>query len=344
MDKLVTNIVTKQRDLFLLSVVSGINNGVFVCVGDDNGDFTELVLSVNSTNAVFLLEHNDLYHSLKSKYNSRIITVMPDTFDFLHIDCESKTYDYAKGALDKYFPKVRENGFVMGSRIKDTIIQNAFSEFISKNCLTGAGAEERIFFKKTHNTKSATLPKKNIMFATKFSADGLSSNETLKQLLAIFSFQQDLIVFTDANLVADLSALNSKITFVDSNQVTNTLEKKYIQLGREIDPDAEYSEHNKINFLRHAKSVNPNYILYAWLDCTAEMSAIKFHNTNFPTNKLTFFSSASDSSTFVIPNSLMESVEVLYEYKLIEMQTRWIANQHIFAQMHQDFPGMFNLI
>lgn len=344
MDKLTPNLVTKQRDLFLLSIVSGIKNGVFVCVGDDNGDFAELVLSVSPTNTMFLLEQNDLYHSLRTKYKSRILTVMPETFDFLHIDCDTKTHDYAKSALDKYFSNVRANGFVMGSRIKDDVIQKAFSDFIAKNNVTGAGAEERIFFKKTQITKSATLPKKNIMFVTKFSATGLSSNDCLKQMLALFSFQQELIVFTDANLITDLSALNSKITFVDSNQLTNTLEEKYIQLGREIDPSAEYSEHNKINFLRQAKNVNPNYILYAWVDCTAEMTPIKFHNAVFPTNKLTFFSSASDTSSFVIPNSLLDSIEVLYEYKLIEMQTRWIANQHVFTQMYQDFKGMFNLI
>jgi hypothetical protein len=210
--------------------------------------------------------------------------------------------------------------------------------------LTGAGAHERIFFKKTVQTPTSSSQKKSIAFVTKFTSEGLSNDESHKYLLGLFSFRQDLIVFTDAHLIADLSALNNKIIFVSADQVTNTFDKKYIKFARQIDPNADYSEHNKINLLREAKNISPDYILYAWVDCTPQMTPSKFNNTRFSTNKMTFYSSSSDTSAFVIPSSLLDSVEVLYEYKMIEMQTRWIANQPMFAQMHKDFPGMFNLI
>jgi hypothetical protein len=280
---------------------------------------------------------------MKTVYKDRVLNVIPDTFDFLHIDCSNQTYEDAKSALDKYFPQVRSGGFVMGSDVKDDVTK-AFSEFIAKNNLTGAGADERIFFKKVLQQKPVSSPKRSIAFVTKFTAKGMSNNDTLKYLLALFSFKQDLIVFTDSHLISDLTALNNKIIFVSSDSVTNTLDQKYIKFARQIDPNVDYSEHNKINLLREAKNINSDYILYAWVDCNAQMSPNKFNNMRFATNKLSFYSSASDSSNFVIPNSLLDSIEVLYEYKLIEMQTRWIANQSIFAQMHHDFPGMFSLI
>jgi hypothetical protein len=350
-----------KRDLLLESIISGISKGVFVETGTNNGLFAELVLSANPTNTLYMIDHCDHYYQMKTKYGNRVLHAMPETIDFLHIDGKNRAYEFVKRTIELYFPKVRENGFVMGSGAKDidddarndtgdVIIEgqphgavHAFSEFIVKNNLTGAGAEERIFFKKTVSPPDTHCQNKKIVFVTEFSTLGLSANESVKRLLSLLSFKQDLIVFVGADIISRLSALGSNITFVNAEQVADTFSEKYMKLAQEIETNsADYSVHNKINMLRHAKSIKPEYFLYAWIDCSSQMNTDKFHNCKFPTNKLTVFS--SDSSTFIIPNSLVEGVELFYEYKLIELQSQWLTSETMFPEMFRDFPDMVNII
>jgi superfamily I DNA and/or RNA helicase len=119
----------QTNELLLLSIVSGISNGIFVEMGTNSEHFIETILSINSTNTIYLSEHDEIYSLLRAKYKNRVLTVMPDTFDFLHIDCNNQTYEEVKYSLDKYFPQVINNGIVMGSDVKDNVTK-AFSDFI----------------------------------------------------------------------------------------------------------------------------------------------------------------------------------------------------------------------
>ena len=345
-----------KRDLLLESITYGIPNGVFVETGTNDGLFAELVLSANPTNTLYIVEHCDHYYRLKTKYGKRVLTTMPDTIDLLHIDGNNHTYDFVKDAIEQYFPKVRENGFLMGSGAKDIDdavrnakgdvmiesipygVVHAFSEFIVKHNHTGAGSDERIFFKKTVNNPVLYCPNKNIVFVTSFSTVSLSGTEAVKRLLALQSFKQDLVVFADTDIIPELSAAGGKITFVNAEQVADKFEEKYIKLAQEIQPNPGYSGHYKINLLRHVKTIKPEYMLYAWIDCSSQMN---FHNCKLSTKKVTFISS---TSTFIIPNSLVEAVELLYEYKLIESQTQWLTHETMFPQIFEEFPDMLDNI
>ena len=382
----------QQRDLLLLSIVSGTNNGVFVETGTDNGHFAELVLSVNPTNTLFWVEQNDMYHCLKAKHKSRMLTVMPDAFDFLHID-GNRGYEFVKRDLERYFPKVRPDGFVLGSesnRVADgsnSGVVKAFTEFITANNLTGAGSNDMVFFKKTAHPTVApclvkTCQKNDICFVTRFKTAELSGVKCIQQLLNIMSFRYKLFVFVDASTMTALSQykFGDNIALVDDDNVKDTFALKYAKLEKEImasnvyekaisncrakfTPEHTLSGHSKINFVRHAKSVDSDYMLYAWIDSDCVSS--ETNAGKMPSDKMTFCSlkgipierlepervMASDdvyinSSSFVVPNSLVEAFELLYEYKLIEWQTRWIADdcQSLVFQMVQDHPDLFHLV
>ena len=146
--------------------------------------------------------------------------------------------------------------------------------------------------------------------------------------------------------------------------MTSNLYENTISNGRtKFTPEHTLGGHSKINYVRHAKSVNSDYMVYAWIDhdcINAETNAGKI-----PTDKFTFYSLkdmpveklepdrvlASDDvyincSSFIVPNSFVEAFELLYEYKLIEWQTRWIADddQSLVLQMVQDYPDLFYLV
>ena len=170
------------------------------------------------------------------------------------------------------------------------------------------------------------------------------------------------------------------ITFVDSCDVNDTFASKYAKLEQEImvsdvyekaisnymaklTPEDTLGGHSKINFVRHAKSVDPDYMLYAWID--ADCMNTQTNAGKIPTDKMTFCQLKDipverlepdrvlaskdvylNCSSFIVPNSLVEAFELLYEYKLIEWQTRWIAgdDHSLVLQIIQDHPVLFNLV
>jgi hypothetical protein len=424
----------QQRDLLLESILSGINNGVFVEIGTYRGDFVDKVLSLNRTAKIFCIdpytsydEYNDslnkmigdtiydeTYNNLKSKYGDRIqfirltsadaVGMIPDNIDFLHIDGNHE-YSFVKRDLELYFPKVKSNGFVLGSGACDEDeskrdakgnvfiehspenyrnygVVKAFSEFITAKNLTGAGSNSRIFFKKTTHPTVAPCPNNDLCFVSRFGTAGLPSNGYIQHLLNIMSFQYKLILFVDQNTMNELSKykLNNNVTLIDINDVKDTFSLKYMKLEREIMSSTVYEKaisncrakftpehtlggHSKINYIRHAKSVNSDYMVYAWID--HEYINSQTNAGKIPTDKFTFYSLkdmpveklepdrvlASDDvyincSSFIVPNSYVEAFELLYEYKLIEWQTRWIADddQSLVLQMVQDYPDLFYLV
>lgn len=424
----------QERDLLLESILSGVNNGVFVEIGTYRGHFVDKVLSLNKTAKIYCIDpyssydeyndsmnktigetiYNETYSNLKSKYGDRVqfirlssadaVGMIPDNIDFLHIDGNHE-YNFVKRDLEQYFPKVRSNGFIMGSGACDEDdskrdakgnvfieyspdnysnygVIKAFTEFITANNLTGAGSNSRIFFKKTTHLTVAPFPKNDLCFVSMLKTVGLPSNGCIQQLLNIMSFKYKLMLFVDQNTRNEICKykLNNNVTLIDCEDVKDTFASKYMSLEREIIYSTRYEKtisngrakftpehtlggHSKINFVRHAKSVNPDYMMYAWID--SECINAQTNAGKIPTDKFTFCSLkdipterlepdrilASDDvyincSSFIVPNSLVEAFELLYEYKLIEWQTRWIADddQSLVLQMVQDCPDLFYLV
>ena len=426
--------VNQNRDLLLESMLSGITNGIFVEIGTYRGHFVDKVLSINKDAKMFCidpyesydeyndsintrisgLDYNETYSYLKGKYGDRIqlirlssadaIGMIPEQIDFLHID-GNHCYNFVKRDLELYFPKVKSNGFIMGSGACDHDeskrdnqgnvfvkhskenysnygVVKAFSDFLTANNLTGAGSNDRIFFKKTTHKTVAPVPKNELCFVTRFKTDGLSADECIQQLFNIISFQYKLVVFVEPTIHKSVSKykFENNIVFIDSEDVQDTFVSKYMIMEREIllsniyeksrsnckanhTPEHTLGGHSKINFIRYAKSLNPDYLLYMWID--ADCVTAQTNTGKIQADKITFGSLkdmpmerlgpehtfASDDiyvncGSFVVPNSLVETFELLYEYKLLEWQTRWIADdeQSLVFQMIQDCPDLFNIV
>jgi len=442
---------TQERDLLLESMLSGVTNGVFVEIGTYRGDFADRVLSISKTSRIYCVDpyrgysdysdtindhigdevYNETYNRLKSKYGDRIqfirqfsadaTDMIPNNIDLLHIDA-NHSYKFVRRDLEQYFPKVKANGFILGSGAYDeddsvrdangnVFIQHsqneygdygvikAFGEFITENNLSGAGGNNRIFMKKTVHPRSQITPENDIVFVTFFKD---IQNKTEKQSECIENFLRlaksipyKLVVYIEPKMKALLGdyTFSDNIIFINFDIVEHTFVKKYIGLEREIissqhyqnripdfrknqNPEHVYPEytlinHSKINYLRDAKqNVLPNYMFYAWIDFGyAKNDTIQIPKAivldKLPTKKITYHTLrdvpdekidpnsvlGSDDvyltgSSFIVPNSIIEAFEVLYEYKLIEWQTRWIANddQALILQIYQDHPGFFKLI
>ena len=448
--------MNQPRDLLLESILSGVNNGVFVEIGTHRGDFADRVLSISKTSRLYCVDpytsyadysdtindhigndvYNEAYNRLKSKYGDRVqfirqfsvdaVGMVPNNIDLLHID-GNHSYKFVRRDLEQYFPKVRANGFILGSGAYDeddsardangnVFIQHsqneygdygvikAFGEFITENNLSGAGGNNRILMKKTVHPRSQITPKNDIVFVTLFKDIGRDKwlhykrepSEYIEHFMRLArSIPYKLVVYVEPKIRALLAnyKLSDNIIFINFDSVEHTFIKKYIGLEREIiasqhyqnripdfrknqNPEHVYPEytlinHSKINYLRDAKqNVLPNYMFYAWIDFGyAKNDTIQLPKAiaidKLPTNKLTYHSLrdvpdekidpnyilGSDDlyltgSSFIVPNSIVEAFEVLYEYKLIEWQTRWIADddQSLVLQIYQDHPGLFNLI
>jgi hypothetical protein len=430
--------MNQPRDLLLESILSGVNNGIFVEIGTYCGDFADRVLSISKTSRIYCIDpyasysdysdtindhigdevYNEAYNRLKSKYGDRVqfirqfsadaIGMIPNNIDLLHID-GNHSYKFVRRDLEQYFPKVKANGFILGSGAYDeddsvrdangnVFIQHsqneygdygvikAFGEFITENNLSGAGGNNRIFMKKTVHPRSQITPKNDIVFVTFFKE---AENDTGRQSECIENFLRlaksipyKLVVYIEPRirgLLVDYT-FSDNIIFINFDSVEHTLVKKYAVLENEIIASknnqtntSEYTliNHSKINYLRDAKqNVLPNYMFYAWIDFGyAKNDTIQIPKAialdKLPTKKFTYHTLrdvpdekidpnhvlGSDKvyltgSSFIIPNSIVEAFEVLYEYKLIEWQTRWITNddQGLILQIYQDHPGLFNLI
>jgi hypothetical protein len=178
-----------DRFSLVKNIVEKIENGIFLEIGTHTGNFADHILS-NSTNSIlYCLDpyisydkyddainditgdtlYNETYNRLKTKFGDRVKFIrkfseeaqndVPDNIDFLYIDGNHR-YEYAYKDLELYFPKVKNNCYIIGDDAVDTddSIRNengdvlinwgpgsfghygvikAFREFISNNNLSG---------------------------------------------------------------------------------------------------------------------------------------------------------------------------------------------------------------
>ena len=138
-----------SRIEIMKSIVSNIQNGIFVEIGTHTGGFAEQILSANTTATLYCIdpyisytEYNDAINNitgdnlfnntqnrLKNMFADRIIfirhfssdaiSLIPNNIDFLYIDGNHQ-YKYVYDDLQLYFPKVKHGCYIMGDDASDT--------------------------------------------------------------------------------------------------------------------------------------------------------------------------------------------------------------------------------
>jgi hypothetical protein len=138
-----------SRHSLVKDILNNIENGVFVEIGTDRGDFADFILENSKNSILYCIDpyisfneyedainnvtgdqlYNSTYNKLKTKYQNRIIFIrkfseqavndIPNDIDFLYIDGNHK-YNYVYKDLELYFPKVKKNGIIVGDDAVDT--------------------------------------------------------------------------------------------------------------------------------------------------------------------------------------------------------------------------------
>jgi hypothetical protein len=138
-----------DRYSLIKHIVSDIKDGVFVEIGTFNGEFSDYILSCNSTATLYCIDpylsydtYDDSMNNtvgdkmfeevkgrLVGKYGDRVkfirklseeaVNDIPDKIDFLYIDGNHR-YTYVLKDLELYFPKVKDNFYIVGDDAVDT--------------------------------------------------------------------------------------------------------------------------------------------------------------------------------------------------------------------------------
>ena len=166
-------------------------------------------------------------------------------------------------------------------------------------------------------------------------------------------------------------------TFIENDKkiIESDIYKNKIPDYRKISPEHVYSEynlinHSKINFVRHTKMLYPNYLFYAWIDFgrmndanenipqTVNISLlptnkITYHFVNEPpTNPINEHDMLKSNevfllgSSFIVPNNLVETFELIWKQKLLVWQNIFITDddQNLVLQLYFDNPKLFHKI
>jgi hypothetical protein len=150
--------------------------------------------------------------------------------------------------------------------------------------------------------------------------------------------------------------------------------KEKIPIYRNDVPEHIYAEynlinHSKINFVRHAKKVFPNYSFYSWIDFgfgkLLEDLPIKISNVQKLPRRIIYHSMTSIpeiqispndmlkenrifliGSSYIIPNEIVEIFEDIYEKKIIELEKEKVVDddQNIVYQIYMENKNLFILV
>lgn len=135
-------------------------NGIFVEIGTDIGNFAEALLNFNKTASLYCIDpyekyedykdclnlitddkrYVDAYNRLKNqfgdrvtlirKYSDQAVSLIPNNIDFLYID-GNHAYRYVKSDLENYYSKVNPGGYIVGD---DAIDVDESQRNIDGNC------------------------------------------------------------------------------------------------------------------------------------------------------------------------------------------------------------------
>lgn len=145
--------------------------------------------------------------------------------------------------------------------------------------------------------------------------------------------------------------------------------KKNIPYNRKTNPEHVYAKynlinHSKINFIKNAKELYPDYTYYCWVDFGIDDIVDKIINfSSIPTDKITYccFSLPPKidcktmlqkddvyfiGSEFIVPNPLVEFYENKYNEMLIYFHNQMVSDddQNVVLQLYLKTPELFNPI
>jgi hypothetical protein len=241
----------------------------------------------------------------------------------------------------------------------------------------------------------------NILFVTSFKDIGRNNWSVHKRtneeyinyfLILAQNIEYNLIVYLDEIIKNELLqkyTFNDNIIFIDSNNV-DTFYNKYLNEERRVISDVRFQSkiprerfrnnpetwsakytlinHSKINYVKHAKDIYPDYSFYSWID----FGFVKNINNipknlsleNFP-DRIMYqsFQNISENrlnaiqmlkindvkiagSPFVIPKSLIDRFETLYENKINQWHENYICDddQGLVLQLYYENRHLFHLI
>ena len=207
------------------------------------------------------------------------------------------------------------------------------------------------------------------------------------------NIKYNLIVFLEKRLLETLRQKYSKyinISFYDIDLVDSFYQKflekdkqimqsktyqNKIPERRKLNPECIYSEynlinHSKINWIKAASNIMPNYQFYSWIDFgmirnkNGEMVPKNIDIKTLSKNKVTYQARLMPlhkritenkmlktgtvyilGSAYIIHKSLINKFENLWENKIIEWQENYITDddQHLILQLYYDTPDLFIL-
>ena len=233
-------------------------------------------------------------------------------------------------------------------------------------------------YKDINRSKWPIIPRSNNEYFQKFKL----ITESIKHNLVVFvedDIKLQLIQqynFPPNILFHDLSGINIFFNNHLSNQIQIIESETYknkIPHHRIGAPEHQYAEynlinHSKINFVREAKDLYPDYSFYSWIDFGFGKKNIHYptiienvhllprkiiYQLNTPILEIKI--SPNDmlkehriffmGSSFIIPNEMIDIFENIYKLKMLELEKEYVVDddQNMLYQIYYDYPDMFYL-
>ena len=163
--------------------------------------------------------------------------------------------------------------------------------------------------------------------------------------------------------------LDTEQSILDSDEFKSKIPKERLNIKPET-WNGQYNlmNHSKVNFVKYAKAMFPDYMYYSWIDFGYVRNDVNNVPQNINIAKLpkdkvvfeTFYLPQKQTeeevlqidetifkgSCFIIPNILVETFYNKYENKLLNWYSRNISDddESLVMQLYFDEPHMFNMI
>jgi len=260
-----------------------------VCLIDSTKEVYELFKSFKCINTITPINTSE-----KETYN-----ISNKSIDFLYVNSNEI---YLEGVLNKYYSKVKNNGYFLGNGTLKNITNRIYEDFTKQNLLSGDVYYNNFLIKNiSEDTESDNdINKENIIFVTAFKDIGRinwknyqrGNDEYFNYFYNLAkNINYTLIVYVETDIKNELKkrySFNDNIIFKDFNEAEETFFNKYMGAEKTIMSSSIYQSkippsrkfknpehiypgytlinHSKINFLTYTKKSYPNYLFYAWID------------------------------------------------------------------------------
>jgi len=198
----------------------------------------------------------------------------------------------------------------------------------------------------------------------------LIDENILHKLHEKYKFENN-IIFMDRNNVDTFldRYLDTEQAILDSDEFKRKIPKERLNIKPET-WNGKYNlmNHSKVNFVKYAKAMFPDYSYYSWIDFGYVRNDVnnvpqKINISKLPKDKVVFETfylpkkqteeevlqideTIFKGSCFIIPNLLVETFYNKYENKLLNWYSRNISDddESLVMQLYFDEPHMFNMI